>query len=188
MCSEFERVIRRVKVKDQAKVAAWLAEAYPVTAQHAVTHARSADADVCLTAMALAHWRALERLPDCLTVSDGTVWYCKPRIPVLQYFAATCTLCDAYYGSDGVSSSICVECPLAAVRGGVPCFKSRYGECGSDGETNPYGWFMETNDPKPMIAWLTSALSHACANLRRRRRQKQKHLSTKKEVDSDTEV
>lgn len=66
---------------------------------------------------------------------------------------STCALCCRYFDSQaGTSRQACQRCPLSIVRNGVPCDQK------ADDETDsPYGHWLRTQDPEPMLRELHRA-------------------------------
>lgn len=63
----------------------------------------------------------------------------------------SCALCVHYFHTpDGEPR--CRDCPLALVRGGVPCDVTR-----NDETISPYEQFVEMGDAWPMLRWLRAA-------------------------------
>lgn len=64
----------------------------------------------------------------------------------------TCALCKHFLSS----LSGCEKCPLAIIRGGVPCDENR-----KDQNTAPFSVFWEKNhNPNSMIYWLRKAVKY----------------------------
>lgn len=60
----------------------------------------------------------------------------------------TCSLCEHYYDT----MDDCAACPLAVVRGDIPCTRRRFDE-----DESPYDAFCYTSDARPMLRWLKRA-------------------------------
>ena len=110
---------------------------------------------------ALAHslrkWEGL--LPENLT-KHGLMVGRELLMPVIEtgdedddrFFtisASTCALCKHYFSSGEFGGRACQFCPLAEARKGLSCDKGR---------RDPYGAFLKTGDPKPMIRLLKKAI------------------------------
>jgi len=123
-------------------LATWKAKYYPI------------EADLVPKEEALAHalqkWKGL--YPSILkryrVRLEGRTLVCLvgPDTTRLDIDVDSCALCHHY-----AHSNSCPKCPLYLARQGVRCDKLMGDELGSD---SPYGHWLSTGDPRPMIHWL----------------------------------
>ena len=101
----------------------------------------------------LRKWRGLRVIEDYgLDVSSGSLFSKDTKELVLEVGSDTCALCVHYF--DGSKENMCQKCPLAKVRGGIPCDGLRLGE-----HNHPFSLWGIKHDPEPMIKWLRQALA-----------------------------
>ena len=71
--------------------------------------------------------------------------------------SSTCALCLNFIDDESFTEDKqCAKCPLAIVRGGVPCTLSTKHEYDS-----PWGEMVYRNNPEPMIVWLKQAVAYS---------------------------
>lgn len=130
--------------------ATWKAEYYPVPA-HKVP---AKDA----LAHSIRKWEGLR--PEVLSrhglwAYSGMVRECKDeRVVRLEVDSDSCALCWHFFNDSAFDT--CAECPLAQVRGGVPCDCTTPGE-ESAGRNAPYYEFCRQGEPGRMLYWLKRA-------------------------------
>ena len=74
----------------------------------------------------------------------------------------TCALCLNFIGDESFTEDKqCAKCPLAIVRGGVPCTAGMEYECRS-----PWDEMVRGNNPEPMIVWLKQAVEYSKENIK----------------------
>ena len=76
--------------------------------------------------------------------------------------SSTCALCAKFDNDKRLTGNEqCAKCPLAIVRGGVPCtVPMKYEGC------SPWGLMVNTGNPEPMIVWLKQAVQYSEENIK----------------------
>lgn len=77
--------------------------------------------------------------------------------------SSTCALCAKFVDNDErlAWNELCAKCPLAIVRGGVPCTAPmEYEGC------SPWGLMVNMGNPEPMIVWLKQAVQYSEENIK----------------------
>jgi len=76
--------------------------------------------------------------------------------------SSTCALCLNFIGDvTFAEDKECAECPLAIVRGGMPCIAGMEYEYRS-----PWDEMVCGNNPEPMIVWLKQAVKYSKENIK----------------------
>lgn len=126
----------------------WRAEFYPIPAwevpkEQAAQHS-------------LQKWLGL--MPSAMNRHGVTVCHAATSASVagVTINAESCALCHRYMLNQ---FDTCEECPLAIVRGGVPCDHER-----QDEKVSPWFKWYSTGDPRAMIAWLEQAVAYVERN------------------------
>ena len=85
----------------------------------------------------------IKKTHDCSYItSDG--------LRFMSINAYSCALCVHYWGAS--RDRLCKTCPLAIVRGNVPCDQADVGELEA-----PFETFVKHGNPEPMLLWLLKA-------------------------------
>ena len=138
----------------------WKEEFYPMPASE-VTPADALD-------HSLRKWEGLrlKNLQQHALQQDKRYLWDPVGEESLKIDATTCALCKLYidelYVDGETREAACERCPLAIVRGNVPCDQETEEETeASPGpDYSPYMRFDEARDPEPMIMWLKRAKAH----------------------------
>lgn len=134
-------------------IESWEAEFYPISA---VEVAQPGTPELELIRHSLRKWRGLQ--PDTLLEHEARRVVSSSSVTsgdgTFRVGGDTCALCERHYDAVAIS---CATCPLAIVRGGVPCDDEMRGEMDP-----PWESWTKSSDPNPMILWLTKAEAACC--------------------------
>lgn len=141
----------------------WLKEFFPVAAYYAAK-----GTNIEAVRHSLQKWKglrpdAMEKHHVCIRDNDANVYanvYDQKGNLVMFMGDASCALCHKHTGRFSCSS-----CPLARVRSGKRCDRERQHE-----EEAPWGAWVTSRDPEPMIAALEKAEARLLADSARKRK------------------
>lgn len=127
----------------------WKAEFYPETTVKAAKRGDSAAVEHSLRKWEGLRPANLERHGMVTSEFGPRIFEQKNHLMKFGVAADTCALCQLHYEKE------CCTCPLAKVRGDVPCDDETKDEVRS-----PWGEWTHNRNPSPMIHWLTLAKEH----------------------------